>query len=205
MKHSKILILLMISFLLSCKGGDPIPPYVYNANPHYAWGYAEFYGAYYADNGIKNNTLTVSLFSDSLTLTDNGELVGYGQFLFLEDVFVVPSAISLTDGKYTINETGEPFTAFAGVNKTIDDEVYTLGSYITYYEENATKSKIKLISKGSFDVKMINDTVCSIVCDFKTSDSLQLKGSFEAVLPHFDQSLNPSKFVSRNKYKFRLN
>lgn len=193
---------MLISLLLSCKDGDPIPPYVYNANPHYAWGYAEFYGAYYANKGFKNNTLTVSLFSDSLTLTDKGELVGYGQYLFLEDVFVAPSEVYLLEGKYTINETGNPFTVFAGMNDTIDSEVYTIGAYITYYEENATKSKIKLISKGTFDVKVINDTIYNIVCDFKTSDSLQLKGSFEAVLPHFDQSLITEKFVSRNKFKF---
>ena len=70
-----------------------------------------------------------------------------------------------------------------------------------YFYLNFGFTKIKLISSGSFDVKMVNDSVYNIVCDFKTSDSLQLKGSFEAVLPHFDQSLSPKKVGSRNRFK----
>lgn len=203
MKHIKILFFIFAILLLSCKGSEPIAPYSYEANPHYAWGYAEFYGAYYADQGIKilNNTFSISLFSDSLGLTDEGALAGYGQYLFLEDVFVSPLTTKLLEGKYTINETGNPFTVFAGKNDTVDSEVYTIGAYISYYELNSAKSKIKLISSGSFDVKMVNDSVYNIVCDFKTSDSLQLKGSFEAVLPHFDQSLSPKKVGSRNRFK----
>ena len=204
LKDIKLLFSTLAIFLLSCTGSEPILPYIYEANPHYAWGYAEFYGAYYADAGIKNNTLTVSLFSDSLGLTNKGELVGYGQYLFLEDVFVAPLNTQLLDGKYTINETGNPFTVFAGKNDTIDSEVYTIGAYITYYEQNATKSKIKLISKGTFDVKIVNDTVYNITCNFKTSDSLQLNGSFKSVLPHFNQSLIPKKFGSRNKFRFKF-
>lgn len=194
-----------MTLLLSCKGSEPYMPYMYNANPHYAWGYAEFYGAYYAGYGINNNTFSLSLFSDSLKLTDKNELVGNGQYLFLEDVFVSPLTTKLPEGKFIINQTANPFTVFAGKNDTVDNEVYTIGAFITYYEENASRSKIKLISKGSFDVKMLNDTVYNITCDFKTSDSLQLKGSFETVLPHYDQSLIKKKFVSRNKFQFKFN
>ncbi len=204
MKNFKILIVIFSSLLFSCKGGEPSAPYVYQSNPHYAWGYAEFYGAYYADYGIKNNTITLSLFSDSLGLTNDGALAGYGQYLFLEDVFISPLFNQLQEGKYLVNETGNPYTVYAGKNDTTDSEVYTIGAYITYYEENASKSKIKLISKGSFEVKISNDTIYNIVCDFKTSDSLQLKGTFEAVLPHFNQSLVQKKFVSRNKFYFKF-
>ncbi|MEI8086050.1 MAG: hypothetical protein WCG93_07535 [Paludibacter sp.] len=206
MKYIKILFFLFAILQISCKTGEPNPPYSYEANPHYVWGYAEFYGAYYANQGIKisNNTISISLFSDSLKLTKSGALVGYGQYLFLEDVFVSPLTTKLIIGKYTINETGNPFTVFAGKNDTIDSEVYSIGAYVTYYEQNTAKSKIKLISKGFLDVKMINDSVYNIVCDFKTSDSLQLKGRFEAVLPYFDQSLAPKKVGSRNRFKLNI-
>ena len=206
MKNIKILFLLLTILQVSCKNGEPILPYTYETNPHYSWGYAEFYGAYYADQGIKilNNTFSISLFSDSLKLTNEGALAGYGQYLFLEDVFVSPLTTKLSIGKYTINETGKPFTVFAGKNDTIDSEVYTIGAYISYYEQNTAKSKIKLISRGFFDVKTVNDSVYNIVCDFKTSDSLQLKGSFEAVLLHFDQSLSPKKVGSRNRFKLNI-
>jgi len=206
MKHIKVLFFIFAVLLLSCKGSEPNPPYSYEANPHYAWGYAEFYGAYYANQGVKilNNTFSISLFSDSLGLTNKGALVGYGQYLFLEDVFLSTFTTKLSAGKYTINESAKPFTVFAGKNDTIDSEVYTIGAYISYYEQNTAKSKIKLISSGSFDVKMVNDSVYNIVCNFKTSDSLKLIGSFEAVLPHFDQSLLPKKVGSRNRFKLNI-
>ncbi|MEI7502859.1 MAG: hypothetical protein WCJ61_06210 [Paludibacter sp.] len=204
MKIFKILFFILTILQVSCKNGEPNLPYTYEANPHYTWGYAEFYGAYYADLGMKNNTFSISLFSDSLGLTNKGALAGYGQYLFLEDVFVSPLTSKLPEGKYTINETANPFTVFAGKNDTIDSEVYTIGAYISYYEQNSAKSKIKLISRGTFDVKIVNDSVYNIVCDFKTSDSLLLKGSFEAVLPHFDQSLAPKKVGSRNRFKLNI-
>src|SRR5665647_2652906 len=102
MKNIKILFLLLTILQVSCKNGEPIQPYTYETNPHYSWGYAEFYGAYYADQGIKNlnNTFSISLFSDSLKLTNEGALAGYGQYLFLEDVFVSPLTTKLSIGKY---------------------------------------------------------------------------------------------------------
>lgn len=199
MKNLKVVIFILTTFLLGCKGGEPNLLYTYEANPHYAWGYVEFYGPYYATSGVKNNVLTLSLFSDSLKLTDQGALAGFGQYLFLEDIFVSTADTILPNGKYTINETSQPFTVFAGKKDTVDGEVYPIGAYITYYELNSAKSIQKFISSGSFTVNR-QDSIFSIVCDFKTSDSLQLKGTYTSELPHIDQSLAPKLFASRNKF-----
>jgi len=199
MKKIKILIILFAGLLVSCKGYEPTPPYIYNANPKYTWGYAEFYGAYYAQYGIPNNTLSLSLFSDSLSINDEGALQGTGQYLFLEDVFIAPADTKLPNGKYTISKTevADPKTFYAGKNDTIDGEIYPIGAYISYYEENSAKSILKLISEGSFTVTRSRDSeIYTIVCDFITSDSLKLKGTFTGELPHFDQSLKPQRTIS---------
>lgn len=204
MKNFNFLIILFACLLASCKGGEPIVPYMYESNPHYALGYAEFYGAYYAEYGIKNNTLTLSFFSDSLKINDNAELVGYGQYLFLEDVFVSPNDTMIPLGTYRITKTekGEPFTFYAGKKDTIDSEVYTTGAYITYYEQDSYKSTLKLITGGSFSVS-IYDNKYRIVCNFTTDDNLQLKGSYTGVFPHYDQSLKSKKLATRNKFLFK--
>lgn len=201
MKNYIILIITALSFLTSCKGGDPIPPYTYNVNPHYTWGYQEFYGAYYAQFGVVNNTISLSLFTDSLQLTsvDNElKLVGIGQYLYLEDVFVSPSDTILKSGTYTVcnTENADPFMFYAGKNDTIDSEVYPIGAYIYYIEENATKSKIKLISSGSFTVKRYLNGRCTIICDFVTSDSLKLKGQFDSILEFSNQSIKAKSTIS---------
>ncbi|MDO9154431.1 MAG: hypothetical protein Q7U47_12150, partial [Paludibacter sp.] len=69
----KLLLILMVGLLVSsCVERNPIFKYNYNKDPKYTWGYAQFYGKYYADYGINNNVVTLSLFSDSLSINDKG-------------------------------------------------------------------------------------------------------------------------------------
>lgn len=189
----------------SCKGPEPLPPYTYESNPHYYLGYADFYGAYYAQFGNLNNTISLSLFSDSLKINENGELLGFGQYLFLEDIFVAPTDTVLSVGTYRITnkELTEPFTIYAGKNDTIDSEVYPIGVYISYFEQNSAKSTYKLITQGSFTYSIYNGKA-KIVCNFKTADDKELKGSFTGDLPFFIRSLTPKKSVSRNVFRYKL-
>lgn len=196
-KHSWLLVVL-IGLLTSCGGGQPYQPYVYNANPTYTWGYAEFYGAYYANYKNTNNVISLSLFSDSLKINDIGNLVGTGQYLFLEDVFIAKTDTLLPTGTYTVSNSGLPFTVAPGLNDTIDKLVYPIGASISYYEGNPTMSTLKLITSGTFTVSRIKNSF-TIVFDLKTSDKKALKGSFSALLPHIDQSLATPKSVARKK------
>jgi len=195
MKNHLILSLFVIILLSSCKGGEPNQPHVYDSNPQYTWGYAQFYGAYYADVQNTNNVLSVSLFSDSLYINEVKNLVGQGQYLFLEDVFVSASDTLLPEGTYKASESGKPFTFSPGKNYVVDEKVYTLGATINYFEENANMSTVKLIADGSFTVHRKGE-IYTVVCNFVTDDSIQLKGSFTGTLPHEDESLesnNPAR------------
>lgn len=192
MKNIFLFVVAIGCLLSSCKGTDPVPPYVYEANPHYNFGYAEFFGAYYATYKNPNNVITLSLFSDSLKINNLGNLVGFGQYLFLEDVFVAPTDTLLPLTTYTIDDSGLPNTVAPGKNDTIDNQIYTLGATISYYEQNATKSTQKRITSGTFTLSQV-DSNYKIVFNLKTSDKKDLKGSFTAKLPYFDESLtNPS-------------
>jgi hypothetical protein len=201
MKYLNSLIVFLGILLTSCNGGEPPLPYTYNASPHYTWGYAEFFGPEYATFGINNNILSVSLFSDSLSIDSTGSLIGTGQYLFLEDVYVSPTDNTLPVGTYSIDTTGLSFTVSPGKNDTVDTQVFPIGATISYYEENTSKSKLKFITEGTFTVTKSNGNY-TIVCNFKTDDNKVLKGSFTAKLPHIDESLklqrnSPRKLIHR--------
>lgn len=190
MKHLNSLILFFGILLASCNGGEPPLPYTYNANPRYTQGYVDYFGKEYADYGIDNNVMSISLFSDSLSIDSTQSLVGIGQYLFLEDVFVSPIDKFLPEGAYTVDTTSLPFTVSPGKNDTVGTEMFPIGATISYYEENASKSLLKFITSGTFTVTRTGSNY-NIVCNFKTSDKKELKGSFAGELDHYDESLNP--------------
>lgn len=194
MKNAGIILIASLCMLVSCKNNDPIQPYAYETNPHYSFGYQEYYGAYFADYGIANNVISLSLFSDSLKITEDGRLAGFGQYLFLEDVYVLPTQTSLTAGTYTIDKSGLLRTVSPGVNDTIDNEVYTYGATISYFEKDPSKSVMKRITGGTFTLSTERLTgKYTIAFNFTTSDGKPLKGSFSGELGYSNESLNPRK------------
>ncbi|MGC3977342.1 MAG: hypothetical protein QM751_03360 [Paludibacteraceae bacterium] len=201
----KISAIILVVFLASCNGNTPNPPYTYQTNPQYTWGFAEFYGDYYSNYDIEDNVLSINLFSDKLGIsTSSNQLVGIGQYLVLEDVFVSPTDIFLSAGTYNAVDTiidVKPFTFLRGKefkeNKTDDGQVS--GSYIYYIEEDESKSVVKYITDGNFTVDIKNDTVYTIQCNFKTNDKKELKGTFTGVLHHYDRLQKVKAGTKRDK------
>lgn len=187
-KKNTLLILLLVVFAYSCKTNDPEIKYKYNTNPSFTWGYTEFYGAYYSDFKIPNNVVSLSLFSDSLDMNNQNELVGLGQYLFLEDIFISANDTILPAGEYKIANNGKPFTFYKGEEFKVDDLKYNIGSFILYIEKNKLFTVQRFISGGSFKVINQGDNQ-QIICDFTLSDSTKIKGNFNTELPYFDQSL----------------
>jgi len=201
MKHLNSLIFFFVILLASCNGGEPPLPYTYNANPKYTWGYAEYFGKEYITYGINSNIFSLSLFSDSLSIDSTGSLIGTGQYLFLEDIYVASAETFLPEGTYKIDTTGLSLTVSPGKNDTVDAEIFPIGATISYYEENTSKSKLKFITEGTFTVTKSNGNY-TVVCNLKTDDKKELKGSFSAKLPHIDESLqiqrsSPRKLIHR--------
>ena len=193
--------ILTITFLLTaCKPDEPVAKYQYEANPSYSWGYAEYYGPFYADYENKNNVLSLSLFTDSLTVKD-GNLSGLGQYLYIEDIFVPADSIVLPEGKYVSSSTGEAYTFYPGEQFPVDEFKIDVGSFLYYIEKNKSFTVQRHVSRGSFTVK-ITDSKHIINCDFVLSDSTKITGSFTDTIPHFDFSSHP---VGVRRHKIKIN
>ena len=188
MKTYILLSLLVLNLLSSCNGREPDQPYLYELNPQYTSGYAQFYGGNSAGSQNPNNVLSVSLFTDSLKFNIDGTPEGVGQQLFLRDIFISPTDTFLPEGTYLASKSGKPFTFLIGEKLIVDERSYTLGATIHYYEKNSSISTEKLIVDGSFSVSRQVE-IYTIVCDFITNDSTELKGVFIGKLPYTDESL----------------
>ncbi|MGB4414369.1 MAG: hypothetical protein WBI53_05730 [Paludibacter sp.] len=198
MKNLSVILLFLVVSFASCKTNDPDFEYTYNTNPRYTWGYAEFFGAYYKDYENSNNVISLSLFSDSLFIDDEGNLDGTGQYLFIEDLFIASTDTILPEGVYSASKSGDPFTFYPGESFGVDEMKYTIGAYIYYIEKNSAFSTIKFIDRGSFTVSNIGSKQ-NITCNFVLSDSTLLNGMFNAQLPHIDQSATTASNAPRKK------
>ena len=204
---SSIQIICLVFLLISCKDVEPTASYAYEAKPHFSWGFAEFYGKYYQKYGVANNVLSMTLFSDSLTVSEDGSLGGFGQTLYLEDILLPPTDTLLQEQIYIVSTSLQPFTILPGRLDTIGDEVFPVGPSISYYEKDPTKSVGKLIKSGYISVSIQRDTIYSILCNLTTSDNLRVIGTFSSVLYHIDKSAasnarhNARILPLKNKYK----
>lgn len=179
MKKTVYILFTSVLFLFGCFNNEPLYQHKYNTDPTYTWGYAQFYGAYYADYGNENNVVSLSLFSDSLNVDSDGDLGGTGQYLYLEDIFLNPTDTVLASGTYVFSNSGEPYTITPGSISTIDGNQYQIGSYIYYIESNSDFTAKKLISRGS-----ITFGENQIQCDLVLADSTNIKGHFSGSLPY---------------------
>lgn len=178
-------------FLLAACGTDePKATYKYELNPNYGYGYAEFFGAWNADYNNPNNVVSVSLFTDSLGITNDGDLTGQGQYLFIENIFVPNTSNYLAEGTYTASESEAAFTFLPGKKFDVDGFLIDTGAFMLYLEKNSNFTTQKFISRGTFTVK-ITDVLHKIDFDLVLSDSSKVKGTYNDTLPHIDSSLPP--------------
>ncbi|VBB46043.1 hypothetical protein TRIP_D380029 [uncultured Paludibacter sp.] len=208
--YFKILVGIFGIYLISCNGNSPVPPYVYETNPQYTWGFAQFYGAYYSNYEIQDNVLTLNLLTDKLGVDSLNQLTGTGQYLILEDVFTNSADTLLPEGTYTAVDTItdiKPFTFLKGkeFKENSSSDGIPSGAYVYYFEEDASKDVIKYIVSGSFTVSynLQNDNY-TINCDFTTKDKKNIKGTFTEELPHFDLSAKIKAGMTREKI-FKIN
>lgn len=177
MKHSLISLVFLLLILSSCERKEPFV-YKYETNPQYTKGYVEFWGAYYSRYDNAQNVLSLSAFTDSLLVDDEGQLYGFGQYLYLEDIFLLPNDTVFSPGDYTVSDSGEAFTIAPGeIYKDKDDVIKDIGACIYFYEPVASNSIRKFIIEGKMTVSQ-PDLYTRIIFDFTLDDQTELKGSF---------------------------
>lgn len=173
--------------------------YQYEKNPQYSNGYAEFWGSQYAHYGFDNHVLSLRAFTDSLKLTKDGYLTGFGQYLVLNDIFVSSSDTVFPAGTYEIADTVDVFKIAPG--ELYEGTKYELGAYIYYIEKNESFSIRKFIVGGTMQVSF-TDSVSRFDCNFILDDKSELKGRFETnELIIYDYSVVPKS----DKQKVKLN
>lgn len=179
-----VLLLAVLILFSSCEKKEPTV-YIYETNPVYTWGYAEFWGDYYGDYGIVENVLSLSLLTDELSVDSTSSLVGIGQYLYLEDVFIAASDTLLPDGKYTVGKETGRFTIAPGEILEIDGQKLQVGAFVYFLEKNELFTKQKFITAGTMIVVNTGSTT-RIDFDFVLADKSALKGYYEGQLPYFD-------------------
>lgn len=201
MKVHFLMVMLTLLSLASCEKPE-VPEYEYESNPQYTWGYAEFWGPYYAQYFNNNNLLSISLFTDSLDITAENTLAGFGQYLYLEDVFINANDTILPEGEYLVNDSGDPFTIAPGEQLEFDGQKFDVGAMIFYLEKNSALSTLKYITGGKMTVFHIGDKIL-IVCAFTLKDGKELRGRFERPLPHIDFSEQNEEMPQKAPRKVR--
>ena len=174
--------------------------YPYEKNPQFTWGYAHFWGNYYADYNIYNNVLSLAAFTEGLDVDTEGYLLGQGQYLYLEDVFVAPADTLFPAGVYQISNTGDAFTIAPGEVYEFEGKSYDLGAWIYYKEENTAKSIRMFIVDGSMEVSYVQDTT-KFDFDFVLEDSTILKGNYKQYQLHYEYHPDQYKSVAQQKVK----
>ncbi|HHT23464.1 MAG TPA: hypothetical protein GXZ87_09195 [Bacteroidales bacterium] len=210
MKNTFNINTLIISFLLlvtiavfSCKPPEPLPPYTYETNPKYTWGFAEFYGSYYSNYHIPNNVVSLNLFTEKLFVNDKNQLDGVGQYLIIQDVFSAPGDTLLLSGEYKVAETGEPFTFYSGKKFEDNREIIPSGAFVYYLEAEPTKSKIVYIVDGTMNISTMDYKTYTISCNFILDDKTELKGTFNSILDFYDKAAETPPSMERQRLQLK--
>lgn len=114
--------------------------------------YLQYYGNYYAEEGLPQKVYVLDCYSDGLLLNKQGHIEGTGTNLYISDIFVPDSAKGLPAGTYTADTTGLPFTFLPGVSY----EGQITGAYLLHIEEDVLDA-IALLPKGVLTVAYQGD------------------------------------------------
>ncbi len=169
----RFLLSLLVVAAVSCKQ-EPVPPYLYEMDPHYTYMGMSYYGQYYAGND--NHVFSLTFYSEGMVNEDSTAVEPPGQELYIEDLFVPEEnfgnlhlteedtvlteahVLALLRGTYTASGVaasdtfGLAYSFAPGEYVPVDSVTYILGARITYYEEEDAYSKRVLLTGGSFTV-----------------------------------------------------
>jgi len=199
MKHLFYFSLLMSLLVLqSCE--KPIrTEYKYETNPVFTWGEAYFWGDCYANYNIENHVLSLYAFTDSLQLNKQEKLTGFGQYLYLDDIFVSPADTLFPEGIYTVSASREAMTIEPGSLFKEDRIEMDRGACIYFFEKIDQLTTRKFIVEGSMTVSYTEHETILFEFDFILDDDTKLQGSFETErLVIYDDSVSKES-VSKQK------
>lgn len=171
--------LLLTSLLVACN--TPTPDEKKEYERILDKGYAVFYGDYYSDAGLKNNILSLDLYSSGITLDNSGRATGAGTNVYLSDIFLQPTDTFLPQGKYVTDTTAAPMTFLAGIQ--YEGEVS--GAYLLDIKENGYS--VLLVRRGEMNVSFSRDsTIIDFTLLLADSSHTVYNGQYRGKLIYYD-------------------
>ena len=163
--------------------------------------YLQYYGDYYAEEGLAQCVWAIDAYSDGLLLNKQNVIEGTGTNLYFSDIFapsplptvsgdddvdmnlVASASLLLPDGSYMASDTGEPFTFLPGTTY----ETQISGAYLLRIEEGQLMDYDLLVS-GVLTLSYEGDTALlhvegttarkqTYIADFKGIFTLQDKSN----------------------------
>ncbi|MCK9507970.1 MAG: hypothetical protein M0Q54_05990 [Pigmentiphaga sp.] len=199
MKYLFPLYLLMSLLILQSCERKIRTEYEYETNPVFTWGEAYFWGDCYANYNIENHVLSLYAFTDSLQLNNKGQLTGFGQYLYLDDIFVSPADTLFPEGIYTVSASREVLTIEPGSLFKEDRIEMDQGACVYFIEKVDQLTTRKFIVEGSMTVSYTEHETIHFEFDFTLDDNTVLHGHFETEkLVIYDDS------VSRQRIKQKM-
>ncbi|HQB28372.1 MAG TPA: hypothetical protein PLO29_05430 [Paludibacter sp.] len=203
MKHLIPLYCLMSLLIMQSCERKIRTEYEYETNPVFTWGQAYFWGDCYANYNIENHVLSLYAFTDSLQLNDKGQLTGFGQYLYLDDIFVSPADTIFPEGTYTVSASREVMTIEPGSLFKEDRVEMDRGACIYFIEKVEQLTIRKFIKEGSMTVSYTDRETIHFKFDFILDDDTELNGYFETEkLIIYDDSVSKESVSSQKMNLF---
>lgn len=170
--------------------------YEYEKFPVFTWGQVFYFGDCYANYGIENHVLSLYAFTDSLNVNDKGQLQGFGQYIYLDDIYIAPIRLGtdtiIPAGVYAVSASREPMTIEPG--KVYKGDSIRLkmdiGAQLHYIEKLERFTARRFIEDGSMTVSYTDSTI-RFDMEFLLDDKTEIIGRYETTqLPVFDDSIN---------------
>jgi len=175
-------ILMLLCLLAGCgnSGNRPAEPSKYDSEVRKA--YLQYYGAYYAAEGLPQKVYALDCYSDGLLLNKQGVIEGSGTNLYFSDIFVADSLTGLPAGTYTADTTGAPMTFLPG--QTYESQIS--GAYLLLIEEGQL-SDYAILTKGTLTVAYEGETAV-VHFEGTTSKKKTYTADFRGVFTREDKS-----------------
>ena len=177
----RIAYILSICSLLSLAGcNNTVNHPELNSATEFNTGYAFFYGAYYAEDGIDRNVVVLDLYSPKLGLDSLGVIRGTGTNFYLSDIFLPLKDTLLPATTYKSDTTAAPLTFLPGMNY----EGNVSGAYLLDIVDSQI-SRITLLTEGGFTLQYKGDSAL-IDIRMKTESGKTYAAQFRGILPMYD-------------------
>ena len=174
-------------FLIGCQPQTNRPePSVYASEMHTA--YLEYFGAYYAQEGLPQVVCAIDCYSDGLKLNKKGVIEGSGTNLYISDIFLpaeqasTPGATMLPVGEYAADTSGNPMTFLPG--QMFEGQI--TGAYLLRIEDDQLVH-YTILPSGQLQVRYDGDTAV-LHLEAVTAQKQAYTADFRGVMVFQDKS-----------------